>query len=34
MKRSLGEEKQTLKQIRVNYAGPVEFANDLDEFEL
>lgn len=34
MKRSLGEEKQTLKQIRINYAGPVEFANDLDEFAL
>jgi ribonuclease BN (tRNA processing enzyme) len=34
MKRSLGQEEQTLREIRANYKGPVEFANDLDEYTL
>lgn len=32
MLRTLGKEEQTLAEIRKNYAGPVEFANDLDCF--
>jgi ribonuclease BN (tRNA processing enzyme) len=32
MLRTLGKEQQTLEEIRKKYAGPVEFANDLDCF--
>lgn len=34
MKRSLGREEATLEEIRKNYTGPVEFANDLDVYPL
>lgn len=29
MKRTLGKESQTLKEVRHSYSGPVEFADDL-----
>ncbi len=34
MKRTLGQEADTLKQIRKTYNGPVEFAEDLSVFRL
>ncbi len=34
MKRTLGKEEETLENIRRFYNGPVEFANDLDHYEL
>jgi hypothetical protein len=32
MLRTLGKEEETLAAIRQRYAGPVQFANDLDCF--
>jgi ribonuclease BN (tRNA processing enzyme) len=32
MLRTLGDEERTLSEIRQNFSGPVEFANDLDCF--
>ena len=32
MRRTLGQEKQTLEEIRTYFPGPVLFANDLDRF--
>jgi ribonuclease BN (tRNA processing enzyme) len=34
MLRTLGKEKETQKEIRRHYAGPLAFANDLDCFSL
>jgi ribonuclease BN (tRNA processing enzyme) len=34
MLRTLGKETQTLAEIRKSYAGPLEFANDLDCFPM
>lgn len=34
MQRTLGREGETLRHIREDYTGPVEFADDLDRFEL
>ena len=34
MLRTLGQEAETLKNIQQFYAGPVEFADDLDRFEI
>jgi ribonuclease BN (tRNA processing enzyme) len=34
MLRTLGKEEQTLAEIRKHYAGPVEFANDLNCYEV
>jgi ribonuclease BN (tRNA processing enzyme) len=34
MLRTLGREERTLSEIRKNFSGPVEFANDLDCFPL
>ena len=34
MNRTLGREDETLQHVRAHYTGPVEFANDLDEFSL
>jgi ribonuclease BN (tRNA processing enzyme) len=32
MLRTLGKEKETQAEIRLRYAGPIAFANDLDCF--
>lgn len=34
MNRTLGKEEETLKNVRQFYDGPIEFANDLDRYEL
>jgi ribonuclease BN (tRNA processing enzyme) len=34
MLRTLGKEQETESQIRLHYAGPLAFANDLDCFQV
>ena len=34
MQRTLGKERETMRYVRENYSGPINFANDLDLFVL